>query len=58
MKRIILSMFALVVAYAAMAQEEYSQWSVIPKAGLKVATFVGDEAQDSPFFTPYISQHV
>lgn len=48
MKRIILSLFALVAAGAATAQEEeYSRWSVTPKAGLTVATVVGDDAQEN-----------
>lgn len=52
MKRIILSLFALVAAGAATAQEEeYSRWSVTPKAGLTVATVVGDDAQENKSFT-------
>ena len=48
MKRIILSVLALVAAGVAMAQEEeYSRWSVTPKAGLTVATFVGDDATEN-----------
>lgn len=48
MKRIILSLFALVAAGVATAQEEdYSRWSVTPKAGLTVATVVGDDATDN-----------
>ena len=48
MKRIILSLFALVATGAATAQEEeYSRWSVTPKAGLTVATVVGDDAQEN-----------
>ena len=48
MKRIILSIFALVAAGVATAQEEdYSRWSVTPKAGLTVATVVGDDATDN-----------
>ena len=48
MKRIILSLFALVATGAATAQEEeYSRWSVTPKAGLTVATVVGDDTQEN-----------
>ena len=47
MKRIILSVLALVAAGMATAQEEYSRWSVTPKAGLTVATVVGDDTQEN-----------
>ena len=48
MKRIILSVLALAVAGVATAQEEeYSRWSVTPKAGLTVATCVGDDATNN-----------
>ena len=47
MKRIILSLFVLLAAGTAMAQEEYSRWSLTPKAGLTVATVVGDDATEN-----------
>ena len=48
MKRIILSVLALAAASVATAQEEeYSRWSVTPKAGLTVATCVGDDATEN-----------
>ena len=54
MKRIILSIFALVAAGVATAQEEdYSRWSVTPKAGLTVATVVGDDAQENSSSTAW-----
>ena len=48
MKRIILSVLALAATSVATAQEEeYSRWSVTPKAGLTVATCVGDDATEN-----------
>jgi len=45
MKRIILSVMALAAAGVATAQEAYSLWSVTPKAGLTVASVVGDDVE-------------
>lgn len=46
MKRIILSVLALATTGVATAQEAYSLWSVTPKAGLTVASVLGDDTQD------------
>ena len=49
MNRTFLSMMVLLAAGAASAQSEHgwSRWSVTPKAGLTVATHVGDDAMES-----------
>ena len=48
MKRKIISMFMLLAAGAASAQNDGgSRWSIVPKAGMTVATHVGDDATNN-----------